>query len=147
MLLLSACATPPPYITFSEPKVYSDDQVATALGDQYRKLQDAASKITGKDLQEVFVIKQATQLDANIAASPAGTAPVTAPGKIASDKIELEKLTMPASSDVGLSYAASLRKKMNDEWEVLGRSLFLSGDQTLKDAGNVVLVRFDVIES
>ena len=143
MFLLSACATPPPYITFSEPKVYSDNQVATVLGEQYRKLQ-AASKLEGKDLQEAFVIKQGTQLNTNIAASPAGTAPVAAPDKIASGDIDVIKLKIEEPSDVGLSYSASVRKKMNDEWEVAGRSLFLSGDQTFKDAGNVFLIRFDV---
>lgn len=144
LFFLSACATPPPYITFSEPKVYSDDQVATALGGQYRKLQDTVSTLTAKELQEVFEIRQGTRLNTNISASPAGIAPVTAPGNIESDTIDLTKLTMPAG-ETGLSYSASLRKKMNDAWEVLGRSLFLSGDQTLKKVdNNVVLVRFDV---
>lgn len=144
LLILFACATPPPYITFSEPKVYSDDQVAAAFSGQYRKLQDTASTLTGKDVQEVFEARQGTQLNTNISASPTGTTPVTAPGKIESDKIDLTKLNVPAG-DPGLSYSANLRKKMNDSWEVMGRSMFLSGDQALKNVNNnVVLVRFDV---
>ena len=145
MFLLSACVTPPPFVTFSEPKVYNNDQVAVALGDQYRKLQTAAAaaKLSSKDIQTIVAIKQARSLDVNVAASPAGTTPITAPEKIAADKIDLSKLTAP-DGEVGLSYIASLRKKMNDEWETLGRSLFLSGDKTFKDAENLVLVRFDV---
>lgn len=143
-IFLSGCVTPPPYITFSEPKVYSDDQVVTALSGQYRKLQATASNLTAKELQEVLVIKQGTRLNTNLSASPAGASPVTAPEVIDSNTIDLTKLEAP-EGDIGLSYSASLRKKMTDGWEVLGRSLFLSGDQTLKaENNNVVLVRFDV---
>jgi hypothetical protein len=146
LFFLGGCATPTPYITFSEPKVYSNDQVVAALNSQYRKLQDVADKLTANDLQSVFAIKQATQLDTNISASPAGPAgspAVAAPGKIDSGNIDLTKLTIP-DANTGLSYSASLRKRMNDAWEVMGRSLYLSGDQSLKRASNVILVRFDV---
>ncbi|MGH8551093.1 MAG: hypothetical protein ACRERU_21315 [Methylococcales bacterium] len=115
MLLLSPCVTPPPYITLSEPKVYSDDQVIAALNDQYRKLQETTKYLTAEDLQKVIEIKQGIQQDANISAAPIGTAAVTAPRPISSDKLKVASLTMP-SGEIGLSYSALLRKK----WVIIG---------------------------
>jgi len=145
IILLPACTTPPPYISFlPEPKVYNDDEVAITFGMQHHKLQEVIKKLTTKELQEVYVKKQATRLDTNISAAPAGTSPVKAPDKIESDNIDLTKLEIPGG-EIGLSYTAALRKKMNEQWNVLEKSLFLSGAQFLKNKdNNLILVGIDV---
>jgi hypothetical protein len=146
-LALTSSCTPQinPQVTFSQPKIYTDEYLTRVLSERRNNLRDINKTIKASEIQEIFGVRQAGRFDAQTSVQPSTGGAVSAPQPISSGNVVLPEKPVAAAESLGRRHADILRDHITRDHDLTTWEALHDLDSTaLNNGKRLALIRIDV---
>jgi hypothetical protein len=144
--ILSGCATQvDPQVTFSQPKIYTDEYLIRILSERRNNLREINKTIKASELQEMLGVRQAVQRDTQISVQPSTGGPVNAPPPTSGGTVTLPERPAAPPEVLGRRHADILRDHITRDHDLTAWEALHDLDvEALKKNKRLALIRVDV---